>query len=420
LSKKPILIAEVEARENEEIGTIESAEKEQVVKAKKDKKEQGIHSKSTLFVSTLPFSTTATELETFFSEIGPLKSCFIIKNKATQKHSGCGYVQYALATDAIRAITELKKKKFKNLRTLKIIPAIRKSIVLERREKNIPLNIESKQKELEKIIERKNKMLKPLGKDNETQRLLNSVSVQISGLPQVLKSVLYKKVRKFGNVKELIVLNEALDEFKQETLKENEAKVVYEFKEEAQKAVKHLHEHIYKGKKIQCKLVETITVASLAKKARLIIRNLAFHCKPDSLEKVFEVYGELVEVKVPLRDGKARGFGFVQFKTVEDAQKAIDQVNGSMILNRPVAVDWALGKAQFDRIVKEVEESDEEVEDEGVSSDEDEAIIDEVDEIEVEKEQDDSVDVESCTIFVRNLSFDTTKTALYKWYYIFN
>lgn len=91
-----------------------------------------IHSKATLFVSRFPFETNAEELERFFSEIGPVKSCFIIKKGS--KSTGCGYVQYALAKDAQKAMTELKKKKFDEKRTLKMEIAIKKSVVEERKE----------------------------------------------------------------------------------------------------------------------------------------------------------------------------------------------------------------------------------------------------------------------------------------------
>lgn len=93
-----------------------------------------IHSKSTLFVSTLPFTSTATQLEDFFSSMGPIKSCFVVIKDGV--HTGCGYVQYALAADALRAIVDLKKKKFGGVqgRTLKIVLAVKKSVVLEHKE----------------------------------------------------------------------------------------------------------------------------------------------------------------------------------------------------------------------------------------------------------------------------------------------
>jgi nucleolar protein 4 len=98
----------------------------------KESKPSEIHSRATLFVSRFPFETTSEQLESFFSEIGPVKSCFIIKKDS--KSTGCGYVQYALAKDAQRAITELKKKKFDEKRTLKMEIAIKKSVVEERKD----------------------------------------------------------------------------------------------------------------------------------------------------------------------------------------------------------------------------------------------------------------------------------------------
>ena len=90
------------------------------------------HSKATLFVSTLPFTSTNEELEEFFSSVGPVRSCFVVKKDG--KHTGCGYVQYALPEDAQRAIQELKKKKFNEKRTLKIDWAVKKKIVQERKQ----------------------------------------------------------------------------------------------------------------------------------------------------------------------------------------------------------------------------------------------------------------------------------------------
>lgn len=37
----------------------------------------------TLFIRNLPFSTNNEALEKVFSEIGPLKQCFVVKNKGS-------------------------------------------------------------------------------------------------------------------------------------------------------------------------------------------------------------------------------------------------------------------------------------------------------------------------------------------------
>ena len=43
-----------------------------------DRKEE---SDKTLFVRGLPYNTTDTELEDAFSDYGPIKTCFTVKNK---------------------------------------------------------------------------------------------------------------------------------------------------------------------------------------------------------------------------------------------------------------------------------------------------------------------------------------------------
>ncbi|MBN3271110.1 RBM28 protein, partial [Polyodon spathula] len=83
-------------------------------------------------------------------------------------------------------------------------------------------------------------------------------------------------------------------------------------------------------------------------KGRLIIRNLSFKCSEDDLKQEFSKYGAVLEVQIPLKeDGRMKGFGFIQFKNILEAGKALSAMNLKEIKGRQVAVDWAIPKDKF-------------------------------------------------------------------------
>jgi len=47
-------------------------------------------------------------------------------------------------------------------------------------------------------------------------------------------------------------------------------------------------------------------------------------------------------------DGRVRGFAFASFTSYPEAEKAIKAVNGQLLRKRPIAADWAIGKAQYE------------------------------------------------------------------------
>lgn len=338
----------------------------------------------TIFVSTLPYSATNADLEAFFSQIGPVRSCFIVFKDGVS--TGCGYVQYALPEDAVKAL-ELKKKKFLDKRKLKIELAVSKSIVEERKKQQDKLEKKTDDDldvqgtlDMEKM--KKQLKIKPQG-PRVSSRM---TSVLMSNLPDSLnKKQLFKKVRKSGNVVELKFPTD-----------DGTAVVIYGTVQEAQKAVQQMDQHIFKGSTLSCKLQKTETEASIAKRSRLIVRNLAFHCQPANLENVFNAFGDIAECTCPkMPDGKSKGFGFVQFKHLQDAQRAITGVNGRKILGRVVAVDWALGKTEYDRLAAQdaVKESQEHESDKEENTDENldvQEILEEDQDADMNSEDDDA------------------------------
>lgn len=77
-------------------------------------------------------------------------------------------------------------------------------------------------------------------------------------------------------------------------------------------------------------------------KTEIFVGNLAYSTSWQTLKDKFRDVGDIVRADV-LKDrfGKPRGYGTVVFKTIEDAQKAIDTLNGEVLEGRPMDVRFA-------------------------------------------------------------------------------
>ena len=81
---------------------------------------------------------------------------------------------------------------------------------------------------------------------------------------------------------------------------------------------------------------------------KLYVGNLPYETGETELQELFARAGTVETVKV-MRDmatGRARGFAFIEMASDEDAQKAIDALDGSDFMGRPVAVNVARPKEE--------------------------------------------------------------------------
>eukprot|EP00826_Nyctotherus_ovalis_P040309 TRINITY_DN3963_c0_g2_i2.p1 TRINITY_DN3963_c0_g2~~TRINITY_DN3963_c0_g2_i2.p1 ORF type:complete len:592 (+),score=219.44 TRINITY_DN3963_c0_g2_i2:99-1874(+) len=167
------------------------------------------------------------------------------------------------------------------------------------------------------------------------------------------------------------------------------------------------------------------------KKGRVIVRNLVFTLGKKQIQKLFQPFGEIVEINLPMNNAnnENRGFAFVQFRTRKEAVKAISKLNGTTFKSRVIAVDLSVPKTVYKAHEGEAKKDDEE--------DIEEMKMD-TEEVKVEQEKllkkvkkdkvkaDDSKEKiipdknsttkkkankfdEKTTLFVRNISFDTTE-----------
>ena len=75
----------------------------------------------------------------------------------------------------------------------------------------------------------------------------------------------------------------------------------------------------------------------------IYVGNLAWSVTSDDLLELFGQFGAVskAEVIADRETGRSRGFGFVEMPNDEEAQKAIEALNGSTHENRPLTVNIA-------------------------------------------------------------------------------
>lgn len=72
---------------------------------------------------------------------------------------------------------------------------------------------------------------------------------------------------------------------------------------------------------------------------KLYVGNVAFECHEEDLFTIFGKLGEVGQVSlVRDSDGKNRGFGFITMRDKEAGKKAIDELDGSTVRGRRIAV----------------------------------------------------------------------------------
>lgn len=184
------------------------------------------------------------------------------------------------------------------------------------------------------------------------------------------------------------------------------------------------------------------------------MRNLPFKVTEDDLTKEFAKFGIIKECNILKReDGKLVGCAFIQYDKVNHAAKAIHHANGKELFGRPVIIDWAVNNKKFKQHLREQKKSktsikiekadDVEIKQES-ESDDNSAEGDEVDgknDEDSENSEDDDVEdegseesddqnsvkdekkpihqktndvAEGCTVFIKNIPFESTKEDLFK------
>jgi cold-inducible RNA-binding protein len=77
--------------------------------------------------------------------------------------------------------------------------------------------------------------------------------------------------------------------------------------------------------------------------SKLFVGNLSFNTTENDLQDAFAAHGTVLETNLMMdrATGRPRGFGFVTMSSPEEAQKAIDALNGKDLDGRALTVNVA-------------------------------------------------------------------------------
>ncbi|MGA1979526.1 MAG: RNA-binding protein [Sedimentisphaerales bacterium] len=80
----------------------------------------------------------------------------------------------------------------------------------------------------------------------------------------------------------------------------------------------------------------------------LYVGNLLFDVTENELKALFEPFGQVTEIRLIMDKftGKSKGFGFIEMPSKEEAQKAIEGLNGKDVKGRAMTVNEAKPKTE--------------------------------------------------------------------------
>lgn len=144
--------------------------------------------------------------------------------------------------------------------------------------------------------------------------------------------------------------------------------VEFATKEEASRAISVMDGHVLDGHKLLLKLSHrqgtASTKSSVGTKSgrsnKIIIKNLPFEATRKDVFELFGAFGQLKSVRVPKKfDKSARGFAFVEFSLLKEAESAMSQLEGVHLLGRRLVMQYAEldaadAEAEIEKMTKKV------------------------------------------------------------------
>ncbi|XP_041783853.1 polyadenylate-binding protein [Anopheles merus] len=258
---------------------------------------------ASLYVGDLHSDITEATLFEKFSSAGPVLSIRVCRDLITRRSLGYAYVNFQQPADAERALDTMNFDPIKG-RPIRIMwsqrdPSLRKSGVGNVFIKNLDKKIDNK--------------------------------------------AMYDTFSAFGNILSCKVAQDEKGQSK------GYGFVHFETEESANTSIEKVNgmllneKKVYVGRFISRKEREK----ELGEKAKLFtnvyVKNFGEDLTEEALRDMFEKFGPITSHRVMTKDGKSRGFGFVAFEKPEDAEEAVQKLNGKELSDGKVLY---VGRAQ--------------------------------------------------------------------------
>jgi len=261
---------------------------------------------ASLYVGDLHQDVTEAMLYEKFSPAGAILSIRVCRDMITRRSLGYAYVNFQQPADAERALDTMNFDVIKG-RPVRIMwsqrdPSLRKSGVGNIFIKNLDKSIDNK--------------------------------------------ALYDTFSAFGNILSCKVVCD-----------ENGSKgygfVHFETQEAAERAIEKMNGMLLNDRKVfvgrfKSRKEREAELGARAKEfTNVYIKNFGDDMDDEKLRELFSKYGNAMSIRVMTDDsGKSRGFGFVSFERHEDAQKAVDEMNGKEMNGKLIYVGRAQKKVE--------------------------------------------------------------------------
>ena len=80
---------------------------------------------------------------------------------------------------------------------------------------------------------------------------------------------------------------------------------------------------------------------------KIFVANIPFHVSDTGIKELFELFGSVSSSKLVTQNGKSKGYGFLEMEDDSQAERAIRELDGSVIGERNLIVRHAENQSEM-------------------------------------------------------------------------